>query len=146
MEDRGPTVQDAVEELEAANPLGHASSTHIAAATDIPECSVRRILRQHLGLFPYHLSTSQAITDVDIRSRLDFVQWLSDHDDMIDSILWSDKRISHLTDALINTTASFGAWKNLSGLCLVISIHRKCASGWVSRQHASCSLFSSLLR
>jgi len=60
MDERGATVHDAVEELQAANPHGHASSSHIAAATAIPERSVRRILRGHLGLFPYHLGTSQA--------------------------------------------------------------------------------------
>ena len=91
MEERGETVQDAVEELQAANPHGHASSAHIAAATDIPERSVRRILREHLGLFPYHLSTSQAVTETDKKARLDFVKWLSDNDDLIDSILWSDE-------------------------------------------------------
>ena len=91
MDERGATGHDDVEELQAANPHGHASSSHIAAATDIHERSVRRILREHLGLYPYHLSTSQEITEADKESRLDFVTWLSDHDDLIDSLLWSDE-------------------------------------------------------
>ena len=91
MEERVATVQDAVDELQAANPHGHASSSHIATATDIPERSVRRILREHLCLFPYHLGTSQAVTEADKKARLDFVNRSSDHDNLIDSILWSDE-------------------------------------------------------
>ena len=77
VEERKDLVMESLQTLQSANPHGHASSTHVSNATGIPPRSVCGILREEIGLYPYKLSTHQAITNNDKKCRLEFVEWLS---------------------------------------------------------------------
>ena len=65
MESEKDLFMEALQTWQSANPHGHASSTHVSNATGIPARSVRRILREEIGPYPYKLSTHQAITNND---------------------------------------------------------------------------------
>ena len=64
-EERTDSVIETLDKLEAANPLSHASSSHVALETGISQGSVRRILKENLAMYPYHLQRSQAVTEND---------------------------------------------------------------------------------
>lgn len=102
MEERAGVVQQSLETLQTANAYGHASSAHVANVTNIPVRSVRRILKEHIGLYPYHLRINQAITANDKITRLEFVEWLSANAALLDKIVWSDEAYFTL-DGQVNT-------------------------------------------
>lgn len=101
-EDRADSVLENTISLQAANPLGHCSSQHVANATGVPSRSVRRILKQTIGMHPYHITTHQMIYEADKDRRLDFAHWVLSNEDRLSQVLWTDEAYFTL-DGCVNT-------------------------------------------
>ena len=91
VEDRSERVEEALQELKDEHEFGVACSTHVAAATGIPQTSVWRILRQHLNLYPYRLQTTQALTSEDKVRRIEFANFILNDATILNNVLWSDE-------------------------------------------------------
>ena len=68
-ESREDSISEALHSLQSTSSYGTVSSSAVARVTEIPERSVRRYLREHLGLYPYHLNITQ-----EIRKLLKWIQ------------------------------------------------------------------------
>ena len=68
----------------------------------IPKSSVHNIMRKRLGIYTYKLQLMQSLRQDDKRQRVQFVQWLLEHPEIIPNILWSDEAIFWL-DGTVNT-------------------------------------------
>ena len=101
-EDRQEPILDSLQTLQSESPYGVASSSQVSARTGIPAASVRRILRKSIGLYPYKLTITQAITEDDKVKRLAFAEYLLAHEEIIENILWSDEAYFSL-DGTVNT-------------------------------------------
>lgn len=101
-EERQAPIMDALQTVQSASPYGIATSSQVSNRTGIPASSVRRIMRKSIGLYPYKLTTAQAITDDDKVKRLAFAEYLLAHEDIIDTILWTDEAYFSL-DGRVNT-------------------------------------------
>ena len=75
-EDRAEAVLESTRRLQETNTLGRCSSTQVAEVTGLPSRSARRILRQTLGLYPYHFTMNQGIFETDKQRRLDLARWV----------------------------------------------------------------------
>ena len=77
-EDRAETVLESTRTLLDSNPLGHCSSQQVVDATGLPSRTVRKILRETLGMYPCHMASHQAINEIDKPQRIGFAQWILD--------------------------------------------------------------------
>lgn len=98
---REKAVSDTLKRLQSDSTLGIASTTGVAQATGIPQASVHRILRNSLGMMPYHISLHQDITNNDMKLRLEFARWILQNQGIEDDVLWSDEAYFSL-DGVIN--------------------------------------------
>ncbi|XP_069120330.1 uncharacterized protein [Argopecten irradians] len=57
--------------------------------------SAQRILKFYLKLTPYKISVMQHLKESDIASRLRFTNWVLEHDDILESVWFSDE--AHFT-------------------------------------------------
>jgi hypothetical protein len=90
-EEREEVIMESLQSIQSSSHLGVACSSSISQDTGIPARSVRRYLREYLGMYPYHLTTTQEITESDKVHRLEFAQWLLQNHKLIPHILWSDE-------------------------------------------------------
>lgn len=90
-EERLPVVQNELERLQHSHDLGVASSRSVSKATGIPQTSVHRILRGCLGLYPYRLQRSQALSKHDMEKRIEFAHFMLSQEVDLESVLWTDE-------------------------------------------------------
>ncbi|GAA55161.1 hypothetical protein CLF_107046 [Clonorchis sinensis] len=123
-DERAPIVQNAVEQLQSQSTMTSSSITQVSQLTGIPRASVRRIMRRHLHLYPYHFTLLQNITvhrimrrhlhlypyhftllqnitEEDKEQRVTFANWLLDNEEIVPNILWSDEA-NFSVDGIIN--------------------------------------------
>lgn len=100
-EERSEVVLESLQAAKASNELGIASSSDIARSSNIPKRSVRRLLKEHLGMHPYHLTTMQNITDADCVARMNFANWMLRNHELLENVLWSDEAYFSL-DGVVN--------------------------------------------
>lgn len=98
--ERSSAIEKSITNLKAANPLGHTSSRQVARETAIPQRSVVRVLHQ-IGMHPFRISRTQAISEEDKLKRLDFAKWILENEEILPNILWSDEAYFSL-DGLVN--------------------------------------------
>lgn len=81
------------------------SSRRLSRQTGVTETTVRRILHQDIGLFPYKIQLVQKLRYGDKKRRLDFCHWLLDKcnskPDFMDVLFMSDEAQFHL-DGKVN--------------------------------------------
>lgn len=99
-DERTDEVLESMSELQASNPLRHASARGIARTTGINKSSVLKILHSN-GLSPYHIQVCQAITETDKIKRLEFANWVLENQETLKHVLWSDEAYFSL-DGLVN--------------------------------------------
>jgi len=99
-EQRKDNILNTMNDFQERNVLGHASSTAVSKACDIPKASVCRILKSS-GLKPYKISLLQSITELDKAKRLEFAQWILRNQHLLPDILWTDEAYFSV-DGLVN--------------------------------------------
>ena len=88
------------------------SIRHLSAETNIHRCSVQRILRADLHLFPYKIQSQSELTPQQKARRLEFARWFSEKLESDDSFLrklhMSDECYAHLSGKV--NTQNFRYW------------------------------------
>ncbi len=98
---RADKITETTIQLQNENSFGYCSSAQVGEAAGIPHRSVRKILRDTIGMYPYHITTHQAITSNDKITRMQFAKWVLEHQALIPDVLWSDEAIFSL-DGVVN--------------------------------------------
>ncbi|GAA52257.1 hypothetical protein CLF_107702 [Clonorchis sinensis] len=92
-DERAPSVQNAVEQLQSQSTMASLSITQVSRLTGIPRASVRRIMRRHLHLYPYRFTLLQNITEEDKEHRVTFANWLLDNEKSFPTFYGAMKQI-----------------------------------------------------
>ena len=90
-EERKPAVQASLQSVSSSNSDGYTSIPAVARYSGIPPASVQRILRQHIGMYPYHPTTVQEIKESDKQVHLEFSNWLLQCQSLWHNIIWSNE-------------------------------------------------------
>ena len=92
-------IQNSVTEIQQTTPMGTASISQISRATDMPESTVRKVLREYLHYYPYRVRKLHELKECDHDRRLRFANWFlernSEDPTFIEKIVWSDE--AHFT-------------------------------------------------
>lgn len=94
VEERGDVVEQAL--ANTVNEHGSTSIRRISRESGIPSSSVHRILRNVLSLIPYKLQMLQTLKPEDSVKRLQFAEWVLQHQEIIPNILWTDEAYMHI--------------------------------------------------
>lgn len=110
--DREEVIVESLQSIQSTSHLGVASSSSISHDTGIPARSVRRYLREYLGMYPYHLTVTQEITESDKVKRVEFAQWLLQNPQLMPHILWSDEAYFSLNGVVNKHNCIIWAFEN----------------------------------
>ena len=93
------TEEEKVEKIENHFTQYPGDSISIASRNlQIPEETIRRILKKKIRMKPYKPAILQSLTEAHKTQRLEFCRWILEQDEeIIHSIIWSDEKWFHLS-------------------------------------------------
>ena len=77
--------------LQSSSATGNTSTRRISDEVGLAKSTVHRVLRQKLKLYPYRLQCGQSLSTDQRERRVQFAEWLLEHDGDLENIIWSDE-------------------------------------------------------